>query len=149
MNPAAGTAQLLPLNRETYASREISPLIVAPVRIVHLGLGAFHRAHQAWFTSQVDDDAEWGIAAFTGRNPKAAEELSRQDGLYTLVERSASGDDATVIRSIVEAVDGADLSRLVALLAAPTTAIVTLTITEAGYRLTPDGLPNRSVPARS
>jgi fructuronate reductase len=147
VNPVASTAQLLPLNRDAFARRLSNPLLVPPVRIVHLGLGAFHRAHQAWFTAQVDEDAQWGIAAFTGRNPTAAEELSRQDGLFTLIERSASGDTATVIRSIVEAVDGADLSRLVALLATPATAIVTLTITEAGYRLTPDGQPNEADPA--
>lgn len=147
MNPAAGTTQLLPLTRENFGSRRSIPPLVPPVRIVHLGLGAFHRAHQAWFTAQVDEEAEWGIAAFTGRSPAAAQELARQDGLFTLIERSASGDTATIIRSIVEAVDGADLSRLVALLAAPATAIVTLTITEAGYRLTPDGQPNRADPA--
>ena len=44
----------------------------APVRIVHLGLGAFHRSHQAWYTHQAGDAADWGIAAFTGRRPDAA-----------------------------------------------------------------------------
>ena len=39
----------------------------APVRIVHLGLGNFFRAHQAWYTEHAPDAAEWGIAAFTGR----------------------------------------------------------------------------------
>ena len=41
----------------------------APVRIVHLGLGNFHRAHQAWYTANAGDGADWGIAAFTGRRP--------------------------------------------------------------------------------
>ena len=40
----------------------------APVRIVHLGLGNFFRAHQAWYTDNASDAAEWGIAAFTGRS---------------------------------------------------------------------------------
>ena len=131
-----------PLTRAAYASRTGRAVPTPEVRIVHLGLGAFHRAHQAWFTSAVDDRAEWGIAAFTGRNPSAAEELAPQDGLFTVLERSESGDTATVVTSIVDAVDGADLTRLVQLLAAPTTAIVTLTVTEAGYRLTPTGSPN-------
>ena len=135
------------LSRAAYAARTRQPQKTAPVRIVHLGLGAFHRAHQAWFTGQVDEDAEWGIAAFTGRNPQAALELAPQDGLFTLVERSETGDTATIVTSIVEAVDGANLPRLRALLAAPTTSIVTLTITEAGYRLTVDGLPNLTDPA--
>lgn len=41
----------------------------APVRIVHLGVGNFFRAHQAWYTEHATDAAEWGIAAFTGRSP--------------------------------------------------------------------------------
>ena len=135
------------LSRAAYAARTRQPQKTAPVRIVHLGLGAFHRAHQAWFTDQVDEDAEWGIAAFTGRNPQAALELAAQDGLFTLIERSETGDTATIVTSIVEAVDGADLARLCELLAAPTTSIVTLTITEAGYRLTVDGHPNQADPA--
>ncbi|WP_235522600.1 MULTISPECIES: mannitol dehydrogenase family protein [unclassified Plantibacter] len=119
----------------------------APVRIVHLGLGAFHRAHQAWYTQLADPDHEWGIAAFTGRSPQAAAELSAQDCLYTVVERSAAGDTATIVGSIVEARDGADLPRLVDLLALESTAIVTLTVTESGYRLDADGRPDTSDPA--
>ncbi|MET4638950.1 mannitol dehydrogenase family protein [Mycetocola sp. 2940] len=131
-----------PLTRESFAEREGVTNAIAPVRIVHIGLGAFHRAHQAWYTAQVDEAGEWGIAAFTGRNATAANELAPQEGLYTLIERSAERDVASVIPSIVEAVDGADLSRFVELLAASSTAIVTTTITEAGYRLTASAEPN-------
>lgn len=113
-----------------------------PVRIVHLGLGAFHRAHQAWFTTEVDAAAEWGIAAFTGRSAQAALELAPQDGLYTLIERSDAGDTASIVTSIVEAVDGADLSRYLELMASDDVAIVTITVTEAGYRLSADGSPD-------
>lgn len=120
--------------------------ITPPVRIVHLGLGAFHRAHQAWYTDRAEDAAEWGIAAFTGRSAEAADQLRPQDGLYTLIERAGAGDSATIVRSLVDTVDGADLGRLTALLAAPETAIVTSTITEAGYRLTADGLPDADDP---
>ncbi|GAA3751398.1 hypothetical protein GCM10022240_00730 [Microbacterium kribbense] len=109
----------------------------APVRIVHLGLGAFHRAHQAWYTQRAGDG--WGIAAFTGRSPRAAEPLAAQDGVFALVERSAQSDAVEVITSISEARDGADLQRLGELLADPQVGVVTLTITEAGYRLGPDG----------
>ncbi|YCQ22378.1 mannitol dehydrogenase family protein [Arthrobacter sp. Z1-9] len=118
----------------------------APVRIVHLGLGAFHRSHQAWYTQQAGDAAEWGIAAFTGRRPDAAVALAEQDGLYTLVERADSGDSFTVVDSIVEAVDGADLQRLTELVAAPGTAVVTLTITEAAYGLGADGTLDSTAP---
>ncbi|MEA5455087.1 mannitol dehydrogenase family protein [Sinomonas sp. JGH33] len=104
-----------------------------PVRIVHLGLGAFHRSHQAWFTAHASDAAEWGIASFTGRRPDAALALAPQDGLFTLIERAADGDRFEVVPTIAEAVDGADTERLNELLAAPSTAIVTLTVTEKVY----------------
>ncbi|MBG0741586.1 mannitol dehydrogenase family protein [Paeniglutamicibacter antarcticus] len=119
----------------------------APVRIVHLGLGAFHRAHQAWYTQHADPKGEWGIAAFTGRRPDAALTLAAQDGLYTLIERADSGDSFEVITSIVEANDGADVARLLELVAAPSTALVTLTITEAAYHLGADGELDAGDPA--
>lgn len=120
-------------------SRAIRPIGKAPVRIVHMGLGAFHRSHQVWYTQHAGDAAEWGIASFTGRRPDAAEVLAAQDGLYTVVERSDAGDSFEVIGSIVEAVDGADVGRIVELVAAPLTSVITLTITEAAYRLKADG----------
>jgi fructuronate reductase len=119
-------------------------LATPPVRSVHLGLGAFHRAHQAWYTHAADP--EWGIAAFTGRDAAAADLLAPQDGLYTLIERGPSSDEATIVGSVVEALDGSRVDRLVELLAAESTALVTLTVTEAGYRLTPDGRPDESDP---
>lgn len=134
MHPEAETAAEL-----AQLSRRLRPTAKAPVRIVHLGLGAFHRSHQAWYTHQAGDAADWGIAAFTGRRPDAALALAEQDGLYTVVARADDGDSFAVISSIVEAVDGADVQRLVDLVAAPATALVTLTITEAAYRLGADG----------
>ena len=118
----------------------------APVRIVHLGLGAFHRSHQAWYTQHAGDGAEWGIAAFTGRRPDAAVALAAQDGLFTLVERADGGDSFAVVGSIVEAVDGADVQRLADLVAAPGTAVITLTITEAAYGIGSDGQLDRTAP---
>lgn len=149
---AAGTvdapgAEGLDLNRRNLAARTGEASEPAPVRIAHLGLGAFHRAHQAWYTDVADDANEWGIAAFTGRSPRAAHEIAAQDGLYSLVERSADGDSVTVIDSISEAVDGARVDRLVEHVAAPATALVTLTITEAGYALDADGRPDLANPA--
>ena len=108
-------------------------------RIVHIGLGAFHRAHQAWFTAQVDTEKQWGIVAFTGRSPKAAEELASQDGLFTLITRSEAGDEFEVIDSIVRAEDGNDTEAFTSAIANPQIAIVTLTITEAGYGMDASG----------
>ena len=111
---------------------------------MHLGLGAFHKAHQAWYTDVVDEEGEWGIAAFTGRSPAAATALTEQGCAYTVIERGPGGDRARLVGSIVEAHDGADMRQLRHLLASPRTAIVTITITEAGYRLTADGRPDYS-----
>lgn len=124
--------------------RTLRPAAKAPVRIVHLGLGAFHRSHQAWYTHRAGDAAGWGIVAFTGRRPDAAAALAEQDGLFTLVERADAGDSFEIVGSIVEAVDGADVQRLAELVAALQTAVVTLTVTEAAYRLGPDGQLDRS-----
>lgn len=68
---------------------------------MHFGLGAFHRAHQAWYTARASDAAEWGIVAFTGRSRDLVDRLRPQDGLYTLVERGVDGDRCEVVPSIV------------------------------------------------
>lgn len=134
------------LSRASLAERDPSALVTAPPRIVHIGLGAFHRAHQAWYTAHAADAAEWGIAAFTGRSPQAAEELEPQGGVYTLIQRSADGDSAEIMTSIVEVHDGANIDRLVELLSLPETALVTLTITETAYRLRANGEPDLDDP---
>jgi fructuronate reductase len=117
-----------------------------PVRIVHLGLGAFSRSHVAWYTHRAADAEEWGIAAYTGASAELAERLTGQGGLYTLVERGAAHDTFETITSIVRAHPGGDLESWLTDLSAPATAIVTLTITEAGYRLTPHDTPDLSDP---
>ena len=113
----------------------------APVRHVHLGLGNFFRAHQAWYSDLAPDAADWGIAAFTGRSAAAARAVRDQDGLYTLVTRDRSGDRHRVVASVSAAHEAAEHGRWLARLAAPATAVVTLTVTEAAYRYRPgDGL---------
>jgi fructuronate reductase len=104
-----------------------------PVRIVHLGLGAFFRAHQAWYTGAAPDAADWGIAAFTGRSRTLADELAAQDGLYTLVVRGPQRDEMSVQEAVTEAVPGTDLSAWRSYLERPEVAVVTLTVTEAAY----------------
>lgn len=127
----------------TLARSEAAP----PVRIVHLGLGAFARSHQAWYTAMVDDHHEWGIAAFTGRSATVAQQLQPQQGLYTLVTRSAEGDSVEVVSSVSEVVDGARVDRLIELISAAQTALVTLTVTESGYCALADGAPDPEHPA--
>jgi fructuronate reductase len=111
----------------------------APVRIVHLGLGNFFRAHQAWYTGQAPDSADWGIAAFTGRSVDLADALSGQDGLYTLISRGPSGDSCSVITSVSRAHAGTNHAAWLDYLARPEVVIVTLTVTEAGYVRGADG----------
>jgi len=105
----------------------------APVRILHLGLGNFFRAHQAWYTHHAPDAGEWGIAAFTGRRPALARTLAAQDGLYTLVVRGAEGDRREVIRSLSAAHPSADHAAWLDYWRRPGLCVVTLTVTEAGY----------------
>jgi fructuronate reductase len=108
-----------------------------PVRAAHLGLGAFFRAHQAWYTDRAGDG--WGIAAFTGRRPDLADALSTQDGLYTLVTRGAAGDDFARVRSIARAFPGGDHDTWLSTIASPEVRLLTTTITEAGYLRGPTG----------
>lgn len=122
------------------------PRPVPPVRIVHLGLGAFHRSHQAWFTAHAADAGDWGIAAFTGRRPGAAEVLQQQEAVYTLVERGPEADRFELIGSIVAVAPGDDLAAFLAAVASPEVVVITLTITESGYRLGDDGQLDRSDP---
>lgn len=111
----------------------------APVRILHLGLGNFVRAHQAFYTDWAPDAAQWGIAAFTGRSTHLADALTGQDGLYTLIIRGPQGDSSRVIGSVSAAHPGSDHRAWLAYLADPQVVIVTLTVTEAGYLRGADG----------
>jgi len=117
-------------------SRATADVPRPPVRMVHLGLGAFHRAHQLWYTQHAEDGATWGVAAFTMRSGSAAAVLAPQEGLFTLIERGAADDRFETLWSLVEVGDGSSdggRARMVELIASPETAVVTLTVTEAGY----------------
>ncbi|SDR05804.1 fructuronate reductase [Pseudarthrobacter chlorophenolicus] len=109
--------------------------------IVHLGLGAFARAHTAVFTEDAmlaADDPQWGIIGVTQRSDAVARQLTPQDGLFTVDERGEGAAPARIVSSIVEAISGRDNPDLVVeRIAAPATKIVTLTITEKGYRFNP------------
>ncbi|WP_298455423.1 mannitol dehydrogenase family protein [uncultured Cellulomonas sp.] len=104
-----------------------------PVRHVHLGLGNFFRAHQAWYSHRAPDAGDWGIAAFTGRSPDLADALSAQDGLYTLDVRGPDGDRFELVESVVAAHAATDHVAWLRYLADPDVRVVTSTVTEAGY----------------
>ncbi len=104
-----------------------------PVRLVHLGLGNFFRAHQAWYTNRAPDAERWGYAAFTGRRPHLADALTPQEGLYTVVTRAREGDRFDLIGSLSQAHPATDHEAWLAYLRSPEVCAVTLTVTEAGY----------------
>lgn len=104
--------------------------------IVHLGIGAFHRAHQAWYTEAVLNKfgGDWGIVGCSLRSPTVREQLAPQDNLYTLVERSGEGENLQLIGAVVGTLVGPENpSALIALMADPGIKIISLTITEKGY----------------
>ena len=111
----------------------------APVRIVHLGLGNFARAHQFWYTEHAPDAAEWGVAAFTGRRPGAADKLRAQDGLYTLITREPAEDRFEVISAVSAVHASAEYEAYLGYLSDPGVRLVTTTVTEAGYMRGADG----------
>jgi fructuronate reductase len=125
-------------------SRERDGRPAAPVRIAHLGPGNFFRAHQAWYTEHAPDAADWGIAAFAGRRGAVARELAAQDGLYTLLVRAADGDRPEIVSAVCEV--SADLADWRRWFARPELALLTCTVTEAGYRRAADGGLDRSDP---
>lgn len=110
--------------------------------LVHLGLGAFHRAHQVWYTHEADPD--WNYVSFTGRSARMSDLLTAQDNKYTLVTRSKDGDTFDLIETITETQPAANVERLMELMASSDVKVVTLTITEAGY----DDTSDNSAPQR-
>ena len=122
---------------------DLPPAIVRPafdparvgVGIVHLGLGAFHRAHQAVYTDDVlAGDSRWGICGVSLKTPRAIAPLAAQDGLYSVLTKGDGGTAARVIGSVRETIfAGTELARLVGRFADPRIAIVTATVTEKGY----------------
>jgi fructuronate reductase len=113
--------------------------VAAPVRIVHLGVGNFHRAHQAWYTAHSADTDQWGIAALTGRRTDMADALKPQDGLYTLITRGSEGDSFEVIRALSAVHAAADHATYLNYLSRGEVAIITITVTEAAYLRGADG----------
>lgn len=104
--------------------------------IVHLGIGAFHRAHQAVYTEDVlnRDGGGWGISGVSLRSPDTRDALAPQGNLYTVAVRGANGERLRVVGSVTETlVAPEDPAAVLARLTAPGTRIVGLTVTEKGY----------------
>lgn len=111
--------------------------------IVHIGLGNFHRAHQAWYLHRLMQQGlaqDWAIIGAGVRAPDAAmrDRLARQDFLTTLIELDPAGRSAEVVGSMIGylPVENGN-GPLIAAMADPAIRIVSLTVTEGGYYLDP------------
>ncbi|WP_082434452.1 mannitol dehydrogenase family protein [Devosia sp. A16] len=127
IHPAAVSARGLQLM--DYDRATISP------GIVHLGIGAFHRAHMAAYVDSLLAKApDWGIIGASLRRPDTRDALAPQDFLYTLAIRDASGTTPRIIGSIVDVLDAnTQRAQLIETMADPAIRIVSLTVTEKGY----------------
>ncbi len=106
--------------------------------IVHLGVGAFHRAHQAWYTEAVMNrfGGDWRIIGVSLKRPVMREQLDPQDSLYSLVTCRDDEVECQIIGALADVLVAPEDPRAVlAALAAPDIHVVTLTITEKGYGL--------------
>ncbi|MGV3650008.1 MAG: mannitol dehydrogenase family protein, partial [Devosia sp.] len=117
------------VERPAYVRSAVTP------GIVHLGIGAFHRAHvAAYVDSLLATDPSWGIIGASLRRPDTRDALAPQDFLYTLAVRDASGTRCRIIGSLLDVIDAnADRDGLLARMADKATRIVSLTVTEKGY----------------
>lgn len=115
--------------------------------IVHIGPGAFHRVHQAWYAQRwLEHDRRWGIAAVSVRSASLRQALVGQDWLYTLavLDEQSSFE---VIGSLCEVMVAAGSSdAAVRAIAGPDTRLVTMTVTEKGYCLDGDSRLDRRHP---
>lgn len=110
------------------------------VGIVHLGIGAFHRAHQAVYTDSILAGGEnsWGILGVSLRSSDTRDALEPQDGLYTVATRDGGGDSFHVIGSIGKVlVAPEDPQAVLNAMVDPEVRIVSLTVTEKGYCYSP------------
>ena len=134
---------------ETRLSRNAlsKPVVDSPPGIVHLGLGAFARAHLAEYVRKANDlqpNEPWYICGVSLRNPNVRDALRPQDGVYTIVERdgprSRPNDRFVVCDSVSEVLyAGDDAAAIQERLVSADTRIISMTVTEKGYCRLPDG----------
>jgi fructuronate reductase len=118
------------VSRPAYDRRELVP------GVVHIGLGAFHRAHQAPLYDELAarGDMTWGVRAASLRSPSVRDALAPQDSYYCHEVRDQDRAHVRLIGSVLDVIVARERpTALMAALAAPTTHIVTLTVTEKGY----------------
>ncbi|WP_262285624.1 mannitol dehydrogenase family protein [Micromonospora sp. MA102] len=122
---------------------ECRPLLrpgTVPAGIVHLGLGAFHRAHQAVHTEAAVGAAggDWGIIGVAPRSTAVVDALAEQDALFSVTTLAPDGSATRVVGALAGVRHApADPAAVVRLLADPAIRVVTLTVTEKAYQLDP------------
>ena len=112
------------------------------VGIVHLGIGAFHRAHQAAYTDDAmnQGDRDWRIVGVSLRSADVHDQLAPQGALYSITERDSAGSRRRLIGALADVLVAPHApGAVVEQLAARATRIVSLTVTEKGYLGSPDG----------
>ncbi len=125
------------IGRPTYDRSALTP------GIVHIGLGNFHRAHQAWYLQQLMQEGlahDWAIvgAGVRPNDETQRQKLANQDYLTTLIELDPSGRSVEVVGSMIDFVLVQDSNApLIAKMADPAIRIVSLTVTESGYYIDP------------
>ncbi|MFE6234294.1 mannitol dehydrogenase family protein [Cellulosimicrobium sp. NPDC057862] len=131
------------LHRDAHPAFPPAPVRPTQVGIVHLGIGAFHRAHQAVVTedaARATGETSWGILGVTQRSASVRDQLRPQGGVYTVLTVGPDGASPRVVGSVTDvAWPAEETPRVLAALAAPTTHVVTLTVTEKGYARRADG----------
>ncbi|WP_432544398.1 mannitol dehydrogenase family protein [Kineococcus sp. SYSU DK002] len=108
--------------------------------VVHIGVGGFHRAHQAVYLDDLARTGEtgWGLVGVGLRSPGMGQVLADQDGLFLVVERGGEQERARVVGVLNRYLFAPDdPGAVLDALAAETTRVVTLTITGTGYRIDP------------
>ncbi|MBP2290693.1 mannitol dehydrogenase family protein [Azospirillum rugosum] len=130
LNTARLAALPQTVQRPAYDRSKVTP------GILHIGLGAFCRAHLAVYTDDAiaAGDTDWGIIGADPLSPAIRDALEPQDNLYTLLVRGADGDAPRVVGSFLEAlVIPEEPERVLDRMLDPRVRIVTLTVTEKGY----------------
>ncbi|MBY8873744.1 mannitol dehydrogenase family protein [Micromonospora sp. PLK6-60] len=147
--PGAPRLGLATLSRVPESSRPLLRPGDVPAGIVHLGLSAFHRAHQAVYTEAAVAAAggDWGVVGVAPRSRAVLDALAAQDGLFSVTTTSAAGSHTQVVGALRAVRHAAsDPAAVVALLADPAIRVVTLTVTEKAYQL--DSVTGRLRPDR-
>ena len=110
--------------------------------IVHIGIGNFHRAHQAVYVDDLlrKSGGDWRITAVSLRNPDVRDRMQAQNCLYTLCERAAGTENLRVVGSVAKVLVAPESpTAVIEALASESTHVVTVTVTEKGYCLKPGG----------